>query len=92
MKLHPHFVSLMAEQVIADLIRDRKISTTDNHMLVGLVENVIQNEMDREARIDEEVREVLAEHYEEMRHSGASYDEMFRRVKEKLAKDRGVVL
>ena len=92
MKLHPQVVIYISEQVIADLVRMHKISVHDDRMLVGLVENVINDELEQEEKLDAEVRGILAQHYEEMRRSGVSYDEMFRKVKHKLAKEKGIVL
>ena len=92
MKLHPQLVSYIAETLVADLIKEKKISVHDDRMIIGLVENVIEDEMELEAQLDEEVREVLSEYYEQMRASGVSYDEMFRKVKAQLAKEKGIVL
>ena len=92
MSLHPQLVAFLAESVIADLRRDGAIHVVDDRLLVGLIENVINDEMERAAELDDEVREILKEHYEQMRASGLNYDEMFRKVKSKLAAERGIVL
>ena len=92
MSLHPQLVAFLAESVIADLRRDGSIRVSDDRLLAGLVENVIEEEMERAAALDDEVREILNEHYEQMRASGLNYDEMFRKVKSKLASERGIVL
>lgn len=92
MKLHPQLISYIAESVVADLIKEKKIIISDDRMIIGLIENTIEDEIEKEAFLDDEVREVLAEHYEVMRSTGVSYDEMFRKVKAKLARDKGIVL
>lgn len=92
MKLHPQLVTYIAETLMADLVKEKKVSVHDDRLLAGLIEHTIEDEMDVEAQLDEEVREVLSEHYEQMRAGGVSYDEMFRKVKAKLARDKGIVL
>jgi hypothetical protein len=50
------------------------------------------DELTVEARIDEEARQILEEHGDEIKDTGISYDEMFRKVKRQLVRDRKVVL
>jgi uncharacterized protein len=45
-----------------------------------------------EDRVNEEVREILAKYSEEMRTSGVSYQEMFKKVKGQLARERKLIL
>jgi uncharacterized protein len=45
-----------------------------------------------EDRLNEEVREILAKYAEEMRTSGASYQEMYKKVKGQLARERKLIL
>jgi len=53
----------------------------------GLIE-----EMSLEDRINDEVRVILEAYSEEMRKSGAQYQEMFKKVKTELAKKYKAVL
>lgn len=92
MRLHPHLIEFIAESVIADLVKDGKIRIQNDRMLVGVVENIIEQEMELEAKLDEEVRKILSEHYEEIRRGGVSYDDMFRKIKSMLAREKGIVL
>jgi hypothetical protein len=92
MRLHPQLIEFVAESVITDLERDNMITVHDDRLLIGLVENIIEQEMDLEKELDEEVREILADHYEQIRTTGMSYDDMFRKVKAQLAKEKGIVL
>ena len=45
-----------------------------------------------EERLNEEVRDVLVQHSNEMQRSNITYTEMFKMVKRKLAKEKGIVL
>ena len=45
-----------------------------------------------EDRLNEEAREVLAQHMTHMERSDITYSEMFKKVKRELAKKKGIVL
>ena len=45
-----------------------------------------------EDKINEEVRTILTQHQDEMRRVGISYQEMFKKVKGQLARDRKLIL
>ena len=52
----------------------------------------ILEELSLEDRINEEVRVILDAYQEDMRRSGASYAEMFKKVKQELARKYKAVL
>jgi hypothetical protein len=52
----------------------------------------MEAELSLEDRINEEVREILKGYADEMRSTGVSYQDMFKVVKNKLVKDKKVVL
>ncbi len=52
----------------------------------------IQEELSLEDRINEEVRVILDAYQDDMRRTGASYADMFKRVKTELAKKYKAVL
>ena len=45
-----------------------------------------------EDRLNEEVRQILIDHQDEMRRTGVSYQEMYKKVKQQLARDRKLTL
>ena len=92
MRLLPHLVFYMAETVVAALVREKLVASDDESRLAGLVENVIVADLEAEERLDEEARELLSQHYEQVRASAANYRELFNKVKAKLAEDRGIIL
>ena len=53
---------------------------------------VMDAEVNLEDRLNEEVRTMLNEYSNQMRQSGASYQEMFKLIKNKLVKERKLVL
>jgi hypothetical protein len=53
---------------------------------------VMDAEVNLEDRINEEVRLLLNQYQDQMRQSGASYQEMFKLIKNKLVRERKLVL
>ncbi len=56
------------------------------------IARVIVDELSVEDRLNEEAREVLAQHMTHMERSDITYSEMFKKVKRELAKKKGIVL
>ena len=52
----------------------------------------MSEEIGIEDRLNEEVREILNQHADEMRRTGVSYQEMYKKVKGELARQRKLVL
>ncbi len=52
----------------------------------------MNTEVTLEERLNEEVRTVLNEYGNQMRDSGASYQEMFKLIKKKLVRERKIIL
>jgi hypothetical protein len=92
MRLHPRLISYLAESITADLQRDKLLAADGEDRLAAVIANQITEELEREDKLNEEVRALLAKHYEQVRSSGAEYDQLFKMVKAKLAKEKGIIL
>ncbi len=55
------------------------------------VREAVTNELAAEDKLNDEVRVLLERYADEMRSTGASYPESFKRVKRQLMKERGIV-
>ena len=75
-----------------ELIKREMIESAETLSLREKILAVIELELGLEDRINEEVREILKDYADEMRNTGVSYQEMFKIVKNKLVKDKKVVL
>jgi len=60
--------------------------------LTQQVRQVMADEVTVEDRVNEEVREILAKYSDEMKRTGVSYQEMFKKVKGQLARERKLIL
>jgi hypothetical protein len=82
----------MAAQILKRLTAAGLIQYEQPEYVNEVMAQVMLDELSVEDRINEEARKILEEHGEEMKQVGASYEEMFKRVKRQLVRDRKVVL
>jgi hypothetical protein len=94
MLLNRDYVGHMASQVVKKLVEDEQISIKEKDVepVVTRVRNRMMEEINIEDKINEEVRTILTQHQDEMRRAGISYQEMFKKVKGQLARDRKLIL
>ena len=86
------YVGYMARQVLKRLTASELIQYDQPEYVTEVMTEVMLDELSVEARIDEEARQILEQHGDEIKEMGASYDEMFKKVKRQLVRDRKVVL
>jgi len=92
MLLSRDFVGYMAKEVVKRLLASQMIETKDTEALTQRVRQVMADEVTVEDRLNEEAREILSRYSEEMRRTGVSYQEMYKRVKSQLARERKLIL
>jgi hypothetical protein len=92
MLLNRDYVGYMAKEVVKRLVAGKMIETKNVENLTQQVRQVMAEEITIEDRINEEVREILARYTDEMRRTGASYQEMYKKVKGQLARERKLIL
>ncbi len=86
------YVGYMAKEVVKRLVAGKMIETKDAENLTQQVRQVMADEITIEDRLNEEVRELLSRYTDEMRRTGASYQEMYKKVKGQLARERKLIL
>jgi hypothetical protein len=92
MLLSKEYVGYLAREVTKKLIAAEFIETKAVPAAVERVHAAMLEEFGLEDRINDEVRVILEAYSEEMRKSGANYQEMFRKVKSELARKYKAVL
>jgi len=92
MLLSRDFVGYMAKEIVKRLLAAKMIETKDVEALTQHVRQVMADEVTVEDRLNEEAREILAKYSEEMRRTGVSYQEMYKKVKSQLARERKLIL
>jgi hypothetical protein len=79
-------------KIVKTLRSEGKIQVDDGGQLTVGIAKVITDELAVEDRLNEEVREVLIQHSSEMERSNVTYTEMFKMLKKKMAKEKGIIL
>ena len=86
------YVQYLARQTVKELVEAKMIRAIKPGVVVERVNAGILEELMLEDRINEEVRVILEAYQEDMRRTGASYAEMFKKVKQELARKYKAVL
>lgn len=86
------YVGYLARQVTQKLIDGEFIDAKEVGAVVDQVNTALMDELSLEDRINDDVRTILEQYQEEMRVSGASYQEMFKKVKNELVRKYKAVL
>jgi hypothetical protein len=92
MLLSRDYVGYMAKEIVKRLVAAKMIETKNAENLTTQVRQVMAEEITIEDRLNEEVREILAKYSDEMKRTGVSYQEMFKKVKGQLARERKLIL
>ena len=92
MRLTSDEIEFIARKVVKTLVAEGKLELDSEARVVEAVVRVITDELMVEDRLNEEVREVLIQHASEMERSNVTYTEMFKMLKKKMAREKGIVL
>jgi uncharacterized protein len=92
MSLQKEYVQYISKRIVDELVKREMVEVRDVSALKERILAVMEDELNIEDQINEEVRNLLKDYADEMRRTGVSYQEMFKVVKNKLAKDKKVVL
>jgi hypothetical protein len=92
MLINRDYVAHMASEVVKRLIEGNQIETKAAEAVIPRVRAKMMEEITVEDRLNDEVRDILTQHQDEMRRTGVSYQEMYKKVKGQLARDRKLVL
>ena len=92
MLLSKEYVGYLARQVTQKLIGGEFVDTKNVAAVSRALEVALLEELQLEDRINDEVRLILEQYQDEMQKSGASYQEMFKKVKGELVRKYKAVL
>jgi len=92
MGLRREYVRLLSTKVAEELVQQEMIEVPEDLNLAEQLFQVMDAEITLEDRLNDEVRTLLNQYSDQMRRSGASYQEMFKLIKNKLVKERKLVL
>ncbi len=92
MRLAPDEIQFISRKIVKTLVGEGRLEVDNEARGVEEIARVIADELMLEDRLNEEAREVLAQHSAQMERSDVTYSEMFKKVKRELAKKKGIVL
>ena len=92
MPLRKEYVHLLSKKIVAELIEHEMIEIPEGFDLTEQLYPIMEAEVNLEDKINDEVRLLLNQYQDQMRQSGASYQEMFKLIKNKLVREKKLVL
>lgn len=92
-RLKKEMVDHLSRVLVAELIDKGCVRPKiDRQKLAARISHIITEDLLIEDKLNEEVREVLRAHSEEFERGNVDYSKMFNLVKNKLVKERGLIL
>ncbi len=82
----------VAGAVLKRLVHKKQIDLKDEPAARAAVRRVIVENLHAEEQLDADARKLLLDHAKEIRESSADYRQLFGKVREKLARERGFIL
>jgi hypothetical protein len=92
MRLNKNQLEHLAFLMVRNLQRDGKVLIENKEALLQDITSLLNEEFLKEDQLDQEVRELLGKHMDEIRKGNIEYQTMFRMIKTKLAKERNIPL
>ena len=92
MQFSKEYVGYLAREITKKLIDGEFIETSKPEELRERVHAALLDELTLEDRINDDVRTILETYSEEMRMTGANYQEMFKKIKNELVRKYKAVL
>jgi len=92
MKLHSSLVEHICAGIVHGLVKDGSIHVEDEQAAVAALNGAFVADLMVEDRLNEEVREMLRTHADEMTRSGVQYHDMFKMIKNELVRKRKLIL
>lgn len=92
MRLQSDEVDFLARKIVKTLVAEHKLAVDSEERVAAEIGRIVTEELMIEDRLNEEVRETLMQHASEMERSNITYTEMFKMMKRKMAREKGIIL
>jgi uncharacterized protein len=92
LKLRMERIEYLANLIVTALIDEKLLLVDDKESTMAIARRLIVDDLRVEDDLDEEVRAILRDHATEIEKERIPYHQMFRVVKEKLVKERNLIL
>ena len=92
MKLREQQIEVLAHRIVAALVEENLARAAEPAALEARLREVLVNDLSLEDRLNEEVHQLLRQYEPMMRQQSIPYHEMFQKVKQKLVRERKLIL
>jgi len=92
MRLTRDQVEAISQRIVRGLVKDEVISAERPETVIDILAGVFLEDLAAEDKLNDEVHELLKNYSEEISRGMVNYQELFRKVKSKLARDRKMVI
>jgi hypothetical protein len=93
MRLTKEKIESLSKQLLDELKKQPEVSFKADESLINLeIKTAITADLKREDEIDLEVREILKKHMNRINLENMDYSVLFRKTKQKIIKERGLVI
>jgi hypothetical protein len=92
MRLQTDEIEFLARKIVKTLVAGGQLAVDSEQRVASEIVRVVTEELMLEDKLNEEVREELMRHASEMERSNVTYTEMFKMLKRKMAKEKGIVI
>jgi hypothetical protein len=92
MRLSRIQLDLVSKALVAGLDQSGFVEIEDPTALQEQIRHLLSEDLLVEDRLNEEVREILSKHEADLRRQGVEYHEMFKAIKQKLVRERKLIL
>jgi hypothetical protein len=93
MRLKEDMINYVSTMIVDDLLKNGLIEIDcPKEKIVDSIGKIIADEFVMEDKLNDEVKELLKSHETELDKGNIDYRRMFQMVKQKLARERGIVL
>jgi hypothetical protein len=92
MKLASALVEHISTQIVKGLVEEGLLEAPDPGPVSSAVWAAFTEDLQQEDRLNDEVREILRTHADEMTRRGVQYHDMFKMIKAELVRKRKLIL
>ena len=92
MRLSKEYVEYLSRAMVQRLLSAGVIETSNHEPVRLAISQAVLDELAIEDRINDRVREYMNQYADEIRRSGVSYQDMFKRIKSELVRREKVIL
>ena len=85
-------IGQISQRIVRGLLKEQIITADQPEKVIDLLVQVFTADLAAEDKLNDEVREILQGHADEISRGMVNYQEIFRKVKAKLARDRKMVI